>query len=209
MNSQSTRELRSDRHQQGVALVVGMVFLVALSLTAIIAMNRTILQERMTGAYRAEQIAYAGAEAALRAGEWSLWQYPLVRNLTSPPVPLPGQDLDCLVVCAGEGRYRDGQTTKLQSFKGEAAGTLNTSAQNAYIGMVRNDGFLAAGEGSQAAYPPVVFREALGKEPPDESLVIGQSGLEGSLLYFRLTARGYGPTPDVQRSVQSTFSLVR
>ena len=209
MPNQATRTIYGAKHQDGVALVVGMVFLVALSLTAIIAMNRTILQERMTGAYRAEQIAYAGAEAALRAGEWSLWQYPMVRNLKSPPVALPGDPLDCLIVCAGEGRYPDGQVTKLSTFKTVGAGTIDTDSQNAYRGMVRNDGFLAAGEGSQAAYAPVVFREALGDPPPPESFGIGQSGLDGTLTYYRLTARGFGPTPDVERNVQSTFSLIR
>lgn len=197
-----------DAKQRGAALIVGMVFLVALSLTALIAMNRTILQERMTGAYRSEQIAYAAAESALRAAEWTIWEYPAVRNLSAPPVPLPSSPLNCLFVCAPESAYPENTQTGLREFTIRAASSVNAAAANPFIGMVRNDLFLTSGIGSQSAFAPVAYREALGVNSPPESFGQGRSGLKGDLRYFRLTSRGYGPTADIERTLQSTFSLV-
>ncbi len=202
--------------QQGVALVVGMVFLVAMSLTALIAMNRTILQERMTGAYRSEQIAYAAAESALRSGEWYLWNFPNVSNLTIPRIAVANQPGDCATVCASEGQYPDGVTTKLYSFKSLAAGTLQTTATfnggagaTGGNGMIANADFLVTGVGSQAHQAPVVYMEGIRGPHDPESFTYGRSGLTGKMVMYRLTARGFGPTPDIERTLQTTFSLVR
>ncbi|MFY0666272.1 MAG: hypothetical protein JXQ97_16740 [Natronospirillum sp.] len=53
----------------GAALLVSLVLLVALSLLGISAMQGTIMQERMSVNQRDVEIAFNGAESALRAGE--------------------------------------------------------------------------------------------------------------------------------------------
>lgn len=60
------RQVRSER---GAALVVGLVFLVVMTLIAVTAMQSTTLQERMAGNVRDRSLAFQAAEAALRAGE--------------------------------------------------------------------------------------------------------------------------------------------
>ena len=55
--------------QRGVVLVTGLIFLVILTLLGVTAMQTTILEERMAGNLRDENLAFQAAEAALREGE--------------------------------------------------------------------------------------------------------------------------------------------
>lgn len=55
--------------QSGAALVVGLIFLVILTLLGLTAMQTGILEERMAGNSRDRNIAFQAAEAALRDGE--------------------------------------------------------------------------------------------------------------------------------------------
>lgn len=55
--------------QGGIALITGLIFLVMLTLIAITAMQSTSLEERMAGNARNRDLAFQGAEAAVRAAE--------------------------------------------------------------------------------------------------------------------------------------------
>ncbi|HBZ29300.1 MAG TPA: hypothetical protein DEO56_01675 [Nitrosomonas nitrosa] len=63
--------------QRGVVLVTGLIFLVILTLLGVTAMQTTILEERMAGNLRDENLAFQAAEAALREGELFLEQITL------------------------------------------------------------------------------------------------------------------------------------
>ena len=63
------RSMSGQRHQSGVALITGLIFLVMLTLIAIVAMQSTTLEERMAGNARSRDSAFQGAEAAVRAAE--------------------------------------------------------------------------------------------------------------------------------------------
>lgn len=65
----TTRTINNHRHQVGVALITGLIFLVMLTLIAITAMQSTTLEERMAGNARSRDLAFQGAEAAVRAAE--------------------------------------------------------------------------------------------------------------------------------------------
>ncbi len=60
------------RHQAGVALITGLIFMVVLTLLAIAAMRTTTLEELMARNARDRDLAFQAAEAALRAGEEEL-----------------------------------------------------------------------------------------------------------------------------------------
>ena len=57
------------QRQSGVVLLTGLIFLVMLTLIAITAMQSTTLEERMAGNSRSRDLAFQGAEAAVRAAE--------------------------------------------------------------------------------------------------------------------------------------------
>lgn len=66
------------RHsQQGVALLVALVLLVAVTLLGVSAMQGTIMQERMSGNQRDVEEAFNVAELALRRGEQALLDSPI------------------------------------------------------------------------------------------------------------------------------------
>ncbi|WP_019590464.1 MULTISPECIES: PilX N-terminal domain-containing pilus assembly protein [unclassified Thioalkalivibrio] len=60
---------RGKQHQQGAALVVGLILLVVITLLAVAGMQNTVLQERMAGNMHDRNLAFQAAEAALRQGE--------------------------------------------------------------------------------------------------------------------------------------------
>jgi len=55
--------------QQGSALIIGMVFLIVLTILGIASMQGTTMQERMAGNYRETNESLQAAEAALRVAE--------------------------------------------------------------------------------------------------------------------------------------------
>ncbi len=65
----TSRSNIGQQHQAGVALITGLIFLVMLTLLAITAMQSTTLEERMAGNSRSRDLAFQGAEAAVRAAE--------------------------------------------------------------------------------------------------------------------------------------------
>lgn len=64
----NTRHARPSR-QQGVSLVVSLIFLVVLGMLGAWAASSNMLQERMAGGTRNRDLALQAAEAALREGE--------------------------------------------------------------------------------------------------------------------------------------------
>lgn len=65
MNSMK-RTAKHKLQQRGATLIVGLIFLVALTLLGVMAMKSTLLQERMAGGSRDHSLAFQAAEAALR-----------------------------------------------------------------------------------------------------------------------------------------------
>lgn len=73
------------RHlQQGASLVVGLIFLVAVTLLGVIAMKNTVLQERMAGSVRDRSLAFQAAEAALRDAKLDLLNLRSGGNFCAP-----------------------------------------------------------------------------------------------------------------------------
>lgn len=74
-------QIASRAAQSGIALITGLIFLVLLTIIGVTAMQTTMLEERMAGNLRDENLAFQAAEAALRAGESYLQGATLVLSL--------------------------------------------------------------------------------------------------------------------------------
>ena len=59
----------SSGYQSGSALLVSLIILLIMTILGVQAMSTTTLEERMSGNYRDNELAFEAAEAALRAGE--------------------------------------------------------------------------------------------------------------------------------------------
>lgn len=56
-------------HQTGAALIVGLVMLLVMTVLGVAAMQTSLLEEKMAGNYRDQNLAFQAAEAALRDAE--------------------------------------------------------------------------------------------------------------------------------------------
>lgn len=68
----STCSFRPATRQQGVALITGLIFMVVLTLIVLASMRGSILEEKMAGNSRCQNLAFQAAEAGLRAGQQAL-----------------------------------------------------------------------------------------------------------------------------------------
>jgi type IV pilus assembly protein PilX len=81
--------------EKGSAMVMGIVFLLVLTLLAVVGMQTTILEEKMAGNLRDRELAFRAAEAALRAAEGIL-QSPTLPDFDAPDQGLYQADPDLL-----------------------------------------------------------------------------------------------------------------
>lgn len=89
--------------QQGVALITGLIFMVVLTLIVLASMRGSILEEKMAGNLRSQNLAFQAAEAGLRAGQQAL-------NSPVDPATGPGY-FDIGIVPTGVASTDDWKTT--------------------------------------------------------------------------------------------------
>lgn len=170
--------------QHGVVLVIALVFLLLLTLMALAASGRSLLQDRMAGAMRSALQAQWSAETALRGAEWQLFQ---------------GNVVAC---------YDSSKTVSstVLSFR-QATGWYTTGATIYqpldYTGV--------SGTGA-LAYNPVYIVEYLGPDRTpgqgtSQASEVGQTGASTGMAYmYRITARATGGNPNIVRVIETTFA---
>lgn len=212
--SRYPRSLR--RAQRGVVLMVALIFLVLLTILAISASGRSLLQERMAGGLHNAQLAEMSAETALRGAEWRLWT--ATSKLTGTPL-LCGSgafssncyryDPSNATIYGTDGivtKFRDSATWEsngAQTYRGPGGTKDYTSTDAAHVSM-------------RLAKNPVYLIEDMGEElPPGVSGGLHESGATGygvggtgatSRHIYRITARGAGGDQNTVRVLESTFA---
>jgi type IV pilus assembly protein PilX len=201
--------IRAPRRQRGVALVVGLIFLVVVSLIATIGMRQSITQERMSGGLRNESLARSGAETAARAGEREVYDW----YLTSNGTVLAGD------AGATQGVYKLNATTAT-AFRNADPTSFYTSGSD-QLPTASFDFRTASDYSARLADQPVYLMEDLGRVRPQgagsamEGGASGTENYEGSgggspagnsdLRIYRVTARATGATATVVRTVETTY----
>lgn len=201
-----TKPMPLARKPRGAVLAVGLMLLLVISMTAVLAISGSVLQERMTGAVRNESIADNGAESALRDGERWIWQYFVTNgreidprlasspaHVGFPEVAVPAiRTFRTSMDWVDFGRPYDGN---------DAAGS-NAISSSDYHSMPRVPRFtiesLGEGFAGEADWAPETHR--------DGGAVAGTGGSPGKLHYYRITARSTGGTEGVVRASESTYT---
>ena len=194
--------------QRGVALVVGLVFLLITTLMAMTAMSGVVMQERMAGNLRNASIAEAGANSALRAREnW-------LRTFLSRGDQLLG---DCQ---ARDGVFRRDQTVAdgacMRIASVEALRSEKTWSDSPGIGVEDYPASLIGDEltspdGAGMAKRPQYVIENLGPlRPPGSGLggewdAPGSYAEGGTAMVYRITGRSTGSSENVLRVAESFF----
>lgn len=203
----------ASRRERGAVLIVALIFLVLLTILAIGASARSLLQERMVGGLRNQQLALMSAETALRGAEWRLWTS--TSNVGGHLDCLNGSistDDGCAVYNPANPPYSaTGDVTKFRTSQGWVTGIGLT-----YKGANKSTDFTTAGTSTNAAVAlnPVYIIEDMGPEQPPGAGSQHESGSTGpnnvgpgqvNTHIFRITARATGGSQNTVRILQSTF----
>lgn len=171
-------------YQRGAVMIIGLIMLLLLTVIGLASIRGTSLQEQMTGNMRDRNLAFQAAESALRMGE---------DVLNKPTLPIKFDNTTA-------GYYSDlmqpGATytrpitwTKSQwearSVQLSASTLTNVYEAPRYALEKLSVPAVAATQGGG------IDSESRDKSP--------------DAIYFRVTARGIGGTPDSEVIVQSTF----
>lgn len=195
--------------ERGAVLFVALVFLVLITLLALTAASTSVLQERMTGGLRNNQLALMGAESGLRGVEWSIWNR---SNNASG-----SNKFDC---------QPNGGSTNDSCYRMSGPNATVTAFRNAKSWLGSSDGGQAyatktltslsnAQSSAQLANQPRYLIEDLGRVLPPNSPPSGQGGgrfgIGGkgagnqTLESFRITARSTGGNDGSIRVAESYF----
>ncbi|GMU42673.1 MAG: hypothetical protein IT479_07355 [Xanthomonadales bacterium] len=194
------------RRQRGAALFLAMIFLVLLAVLALAASSTSIMQERMTGGLRNDQLGLMGAESAVRGGEARLWNLSFNSGQPFPPC-VGGSTGACVYMADANGLF----DARAQAFR-----TQRTWINPASDGAFAYDQTLTSLTGSaitaSIASQPRILIQYLGpaRTPPFRSggaiHPAGTTARVGEHHLYRVTARSQGGTNAVVRVVESYFS---
>lgn len=193
--------------QRGAVLFVALIFLVLLTLLALTATSASILQERMTGGMRNQQLGLMGAETTLRGGEAFLWK--LSFDGSQPLPPCDGAADDCVYRPDASGVLN----ATVQTFRSSKdwippASDGGRAYENA-LSTLSGDS-ITAKLGSEPRY----IIENLGPNvPPGAGQQRGTREPEGTTLagkheWYRITSRSQGGSDAVIRVAESVYSAL-
>jgi len=177
--------------QQGAVLVISLIILLVMTLIGITGMQTTVLEEKMAGNMRDQNLAFQAAESALRNGEMDTGAN---YSLTSSFLPSCANGL-CKPSATAVPVWADPTTTNPVIWS-SSTNTIAYASQNVGVGVAPLDPIVYAN-------PPEYIVELLDQPPK----VAGQS-LKGSAIpieTFRITARGIGGTTTASTMVQSIY----
>lgn len=200
------------RAQRGAVLVVALIFLILLTILAISASGRSLLQERMAGGLHNAQQADMSAQTALRGAEWKLW--------TNAVLSVTGGSMRC-----GSGVF----STDCYSFVpgSPSANVVNfrtksgwvTAGATEYKGYGGSVDFTDSSKGDLAHNPWYIIEDLGQVRPENVSGPLCEAGTSGvcpggqaSLRQrhiYRITARASGGSPNTVRIQESTFMAVK
>lgn len=196
----------SRRAQRGAALFLAMIFLVLLAVLALAASSTSIMQERMTGGLRNDQLGLMGAESALRGGEEFLWNLSFNAGQPLPPC-IAGSTGDCVYNANHKGlldaraqAFRTSRTWIDPATDGARAYGRNLTTQTG--------GAITANIASQPRFIVEYIGPVLQKEFRSGGAIHPESltSRVGDHHIYRVTARSQGGTNAVIRVAESFFS---
>lgn len=204
----------SHRAQRGAVLVVALIFLLLLTMLALSATGRSLLQERMVGGLRNAEQATMSANTALRGAEWQLWS--VTSQIGGHINCLSGSissDDGCTIYNANNPPYdSDGDATKFLTSQGWVSGIGKQYTGPSGAGYQSYTGKM---QSADLANNPVYLIEDLGiEQPPGITGSQHEAGATGpnnnvtgsvSTHIFRITARATGGSDNTVRVLQSTF----
>lgn len=113
--------------QQGIALVISLLLLLAITLVAVSSMQSSLLQERMSANLYDRQLSYQQVEAALLEAE-------VILNVNDPVALIDGAGVYDLPVAGAEDRWNDSSLVWLPATALNAESTTSAVYLIEYMG---------------------------------------------------------------------------
>jgi type IV pilus assembly protein PilX len=189
----------------GVALIVGLIFLIILTLFVLGSLRDVLMQERMSGSFRNQSLAESSSESLLRNGESRIFdnvvtlnglvEFPGLMALDTDQAVAPNALLRSFRTGAG---YPAGAAGAFQpqlisqTFQNTADNTSSLSKSGAYVI-----------EGPISVNPAGI--DLLESHTGNTST----GGSTGKLYMYRITSRATGGTDDYVRAAESFFLVSR
>jgi type IV pilus assembly protein PilX len=205
--------------QRGVVLLMALIFLLLLTMLAVSAAGRSLLQERMVGGLRNAQLAEMGAESAVRGAEWKLWSLSarglrldcpsgLLRSCYSFDPAAPSIAVIRFRTSTGWPLNADLSTSSEYRGDDDVAIDYTTSRGSSLTGESQRT--------TRLAKNPRYIIERLGPETPPGigsqteggvTAAYGSSSTPSTSLWiWRITARSTGANANTMCLVESTFA---
>lgn len=179
------------RSERGAILVVSLIILLILTILGVSVMHTTTLEEKMAAATRDKDLALQAAETALRAAE----DYLAVSKPNSDQFSDTCNAGRCTVAAGGVPRWEDPNICSTDSVWNGGCSVELTGAQT------------IQGVDQQPRYI-IEFLKASGGALNNPMVAnLGDFPKEKASIYYRITALGYGGSPDSQVMLQSTFGI--
>jgi type IV pilus assembly protein PilX len=199
---------RAPAGQRGAALIVGLMFLILVTLLATVAMRQSITQERMAGGLRNVTLARNAAESALRLAERRIGTSYLTANgttLTCDTAVSQG------IFCPNDTRastyrdYRGYTTTNAQMYPSSRHDFTDTSTRPT-AALAAQPSFLVTDLGPMRQ--PGAGVQAEGGQSGTSNYAGSGGGSDGgnAMYLYRITARSTGGLSTITRAVESTYS---
>lgn len=174
--------------EQGMTLVISLIFLLVLTIIGISAMSTSSLQEKMAGNMKDKALSFQAAESALvTAEEWIKQQSKTPRAQTTPQILPPSAN--------GTPIWRD---TSLDIWNSASAikhpGTPGQPANTSIFDL------------SYLSDSPQYIVEDMGPLACESKSGCGGYGGTPQRFMYRITARGQGGTANAVSLTQSTFA---
>lgn len=176
------KNLAYRKFQRGSALVVSLIVLLILTIIGITSVGTSTLEEKMAGNSRDQNLAFQSAEVALRDAEQFLTGIASTAGFT------------------GNGLYATGTAPDvLASTTWTTNGTASIAVSN-------------ANSVATATTQPRYIIEYIGASTPTSNKELnggyGDSSGQGTVSYFRITARGTGGTDNSAVLIQEEYGKI-
>ena len=193
------------KQPRGVALIVGLIFLIILTLFVLGSLRDVLMQERMSGSFRNQSLAEANSDSLLRNGESRIFDNIIASN---GGVDFPG----LLPLDVDEAVPNNALLRTFRTGAGYPAG-----AAAAYQPQLISRPFQNATDDTSTLSKPgaYVIEGPISVNPSGIDLLESHTGntstggSTGKLYMYRITSRATGGTDDYVRAAESFFLVSR
>ena len=196
------KRMKLNRNQQGATLIVGLIFLVALTLLGVMAMKSTLLQERMAGGSRDHSLAFQAAEAALRDAKRDILSLRADGTTCTPGSAGCRPATDRPWESAGRTPFTS-TCTNGQCYDNPAVGGYGFVGNQAAWVAYPLTGAPSVLYGTFTAAPNIA---GVATQPRYLIEIFIRTGSSVTRYFYRITARGVGANPNTAVVLQEVFA---